>query len=136
MSHQNSRGSRSEFLKPAASLLLASGVTIPQTVQAKTTLPNPVGYAAISWPQNEFDDAMVDISALGFQGIQMLGRAEKSYGKRIETLNFPAILQAIRDASFSGWVIIEIDSYESRPGGPAEIARMNRDAAREMGFHV
>lgn len=315
MTVQNNRDSRREFLKRAGSLLLASSVAVPQTARAKPTLPNPVGYAAISWPRDEFDDALVDISALGFQGIQMLGWVQKSYGQRIETIkarlnilklkpaalscsglspgptqtadessqlrsyatfmkllggknlqitdggrpdihytagqikslgdrmnhlgklaqdsglvlgyrphfdtlgetrqgldgvlastdskyvkliadvahlalggcnpaevirtyhermlflhlkdvrkdvlalarknrnlvrkstylfceigqggvNFPAILHAMREVSFSGWVIIELDAYQSRPGGPAESARMNRDAARQMGFRV
>jgi inosose dehydratase len=51
-------------------------------------------------------------------------------------VNFPAILQALRDIKFDGWVIIELDAYHVRPGGPAASARMNRDAMRQMGFKV
>jgi inosose dehydratase len=43
------------------------------------TLPNPVGYSNISWPQNELDQAMETVSALGYQGMQLLGWVQETY---------------------------------------------------------
>lgn len=51
-------------------------------------------------------------------------------------VDFPAIIQAFRDTQFDGWVIVEIDGYELRPGGPAESARINKDAAMRLGLQV
>jgi inosose dehydratase len=86
VSEKNNLNSRREFLRRAGGLLLASGVGIPQALQAKPAMPNPVGYAAISWPRNEFDTALSDISSLGLHGVQMLGWTEKAYRDKIETL--------------------------------------------------
>lgn len=84
MSDQNFRNSRREFLKKTGGLILASGAALP--LQASPDLPNPVGYSAASWPANQFDDAMVDISALGFQGIEIPGWAEHEFRGKIGTL--------------------------------------------------
>ena len=51
-------------------------------------------------------------------------------------VDFPPILKALRDIHFTGWVIVELDAYKVRPGGPAVSARMNLDAMRRMGFCV
>ena len=42
-------------------------------------LANPIGYATISWPQNQFLQALETISSLGFAGIQMLGWVRDAY---------------------------------------------------------
>jgi inosose dehydratase len=51
-------------------------------------------------------------------------------------VDFPAIIQAFRDTQFKGWVIVELDGYEPRPGGPAESARINKEAALRLGLQV
>jgi inosose dehydratase len=51
-------------------------------------------------------------------------------------VDFAAIVQAIRDTQFKGWIIIELDGYEVPPGGPAESARMNKEGMQRIGFQV
>ena len=51
-------------------------------------------------------------------------------------VNFPSILAALRDISFKGWVIVELDGYQVPSGGPDESARINRNAMRKLGFQV
>ena len=51
-------------------------------------------------------------------------------------VDFTAILAAMRDTRFSGWVIVELDAYEPPPGGPAEAARTNALALEKMGFRI
>jgi len=51
-------------------------------------------------------------------------------------VDFPAIIQAFRDTQFKGWVIVELDGYEPRPGGPAESARINKDGLLRLGLRV
>jgi inosose dehydratase len=51
-------------------------------------------------------------------------------------VDFAAVLRAIDAAHFKGWIIVELDAYQPPPGGPAEAARTNRDAMRQMGFKL
>jgi inosose dehydratase len=51
-------------------------------------------------------------------------------------LDFPAIIQAFRDTQFKGWVIVELDRNERRPGGPAESGGMNKAALQRLGLLV
>jgi sugar phosphate isomerase/epimerase len=51
-------------------------------------------------------------------------------------VNFQAILRALRDIAFTGWIIVELDGYQPPPGGPDASARINRDAMRKLGFDV
>jgi inosose dehydratase len=51
-------------------------------------------------------------------------------------VNFPAILEAIREVDYRGWLVIEIDAYEPRDGSPLASARLNRDRAREFGLKI
>jgi inosose dehydratase len=46
---------------------------------AGDVLPNPVGYATIAWPRQEFTHALETISRLGFRGVQMLGWVREAY---------------------------------------------------------
>ena len=43
------------------------------------TLPNPVGYSNISWPENELNQALETVSALGYEGMQLLGWVQETY---------------------------------------------------------
>lgn len=51
-------------------------------------------------------------------------------------VNFPAIVAALRDVQFRGWVVVELDRYEPLPVGPAESARINKEALRQLGFNI
>jgi inosose dehydratase len=42
-------------------------------------LPNPVGYATIAWPREEFAHALEIISRLGYRGVQLLGWVREAY---------------------------------------------------------
>lgn len=48
-------------------------------------------------------------------------------------VDFPAVLHALR--GFQGWLIVELDGYEVPPGGPAESARINREALQKLGLN-
>ncbi len=97
---------RREFLQRVGGIALgwASGVLPPASAAAET-LPNPVGYATISWPRREFEPALQTISRLGFKGVQMLGWVRDAYSgtkaaelkQRLDTLKLePAALSASR----------------------------------------
>jgi inosose dehydratase len=49
-------------------------------------------------------------------------------------VDFPAVLHALR--GFQGWLIVELDGYEVPPGGPAESARINKEALQKLGLTV
>lgn len=78
---------RRDFLKQSAGLALAALVPPGFSGSVEQSLPNPVGYATIAWPQSEFDEALKTISSLGFKGVQMLGWVREAYlGPRAEAL--------------------------------------------------
>jgi sugar phosphate isomerase/epimerase len=72
--------SRREFLKRAGVFVLGCCGTSRSASEAGPTGSNPVGYAAISWPQSQFLEALDTISSLGFAGVQMLGWVKDTYG--------------------------------------------------------
>jgi inosose dehydratase len=84
-----------------------------------------------------FKDLRKDIAAAA-----RISREEASHKKYrfceigLGIVNFSAVVEAFRDSNFRGWVIVELDAYELRPGGPAESARMNRAALEKLGFKV
>ena len=49
-------------------------------------------------------------------------------------VDFQAVLHALR--GFQGWLIVELDGYEVPPGGPAESARVNKEALQKLGLNV
>jgi inosose dehydratase len=51
-------------------------------------------------------------------------------------VNFPAVVKAVRDVHFTGWIIIGLDGYQPPPGGPDEAARMNKQAVERLGLRV
>lgn len=51
-------------------------------------------------------------------------------------VDYPAVLRAMDDVQFTGWIIVELDAYQQPPGGPAESARTNQLAMRKMGFNL
>ncbi|MGH9431678.1 MAG: sugar phosphate isomerase/epimerase family protein [Terriglobia bacterium] len=80
---------RRDFLKMATTPLVAWCATPMLEARESGRLPNPVGYATISWPRDQFEHALRTISQLGFQGTQMLGWVEEAYAgsKEEELLN-------------------------------------------------
>jgi inosose dehydratase len=78
---------RRDFLKQLGTLAVAGGLHGWTAEGAANPLPNPVGYATISWPEGQFEEALRTISGLGFKGVQILGWAREAYqGSRVETL--------------------------------------------------
>jgi inosose dehydratase len=51
-------------------------------------------------------------------------------------VDFPAVTASLRESRIQGWVIVELDRFTPPPGGPAESARINRDALRALGFKI
>jgi inosose dehydratase len=51
-------------------------------------------------------------------------------------VDFPAVTASLREGQFTGWVIVELDRFEPPPGGPAESARINKDALHTLGFKI
>ncbi len=51
-------------------------------------------------------------------------------------VNFPAIVRTFREIAFNGWVIVELDDSERRPGGPDESAEMNKSAIEKLGLRL
>jgi inosose dehydratase len=51
-------------------------------------------------------------------------------------VDFPAVTASLRESQFQGWVIVELDSFEPPAGGPAESARINKDALQALGFKI
>jgi inosose dehydratase len=45
----------------------------------RDVLPNPVGYATIAWPREEFAHALETIARLGYRGVQLLGWVRETY---------------------------------------------------------
>lgn len=70
---------RRELLKQAGTLALGWCGVARFARGVPDSLPNPVGYATISWPQKQFTQALETISGLGFKGVQMLGWVRDAY---------------------------------------------------------
>jgi inosose dehydratase len=51
-------------------------------------------------------------------------------------VDFAAIIRAFRDVQFRGWVMVELDSNEPGPGGPAASASLNKKELEKLGFIV
>jgi inosose dehydratase len=47
-------------------------------------------------------------------------------------VDFQAVIHALR--GFQGWLIVELDGYEVPSGGPAESARINKEALHKLGL--
>ena len=70
---------RREFLRTLAGLGVAQGALGRLLADSGDALPNPVGYATIAWPRQEFSHALETVSGLGFRGVQMLGWVREAY---------------------------------------------------------
>ncbi len=74
-----------------------------------------------------------------------LARKNRAHGREAEhrfceigtgVVDFHAILRALRDVNFRGWVIIELDGEDVAPGGPSRSARINKEATERLGLKV
>ncbi len=84
-----------------------------------------------------FKDVRKDVAELARQNRDLV-RKNKYHFCEIGagTVNFPAVLEAFRSARFRGWIIVELDGNEPRPGGPAESAEANKEAIAKLGVKV
>src|SRR5437899_3243131 len=89
MDRETSPTPRREFLKQAGTVAVAwcAGPRLGAGMSPPAARP-PVGYATISWPREQFADALQTISGLGFAGVQMLGWVRDAYaGEKAAELN-------------------------------------------------
>ena len=79
---------RREFLRQAGALAFLASSGLSRAGSAlDAPLPNPVGYATISWTMHEFDQALATISALGYQGVQLQGGVRDAFaGDKVQQL--------------------------------------------------
>lgn len=80
-----------------------------------------------------FKDVRKDVASLARQDRNLVRHTSYHFceiGRGV--VDFAAVLRAIHDVDFRGWVIVELDGYEPPPGGPAESARINHDAVRAL----
>ena len=73
---------RREFLRTLAGLSVAPEGLATLRAGARDVLPNPVGYATIAWPREEFAHALDTISRLGYRGVQLLGWVREASGNK------------------------------------------------------
>lgn len=92
---------RREFLKRVGGAAISwASVVIPARAD-DALLPNPVGYATISWPENQLDQALATISRLHFRGVQMLGWVRRAYGERTAELKEKLQILKLEPAALS-----------------------------------
>jgi inosose dehydratase len=80
------RRGRRGFLAEFAGIAGAAFALPRAALSRAANLPNPVGYATLTWPEGDLTHALDVISSHGFQGIQFLGWVSETYGgdKRAE----------------------------------------------------
>lgn len=84
-----------------------------------------------------FKDARKDAEKLARRNPALLRRSKYMFcALGTGVVNFPAVVSAVLDVRFTGWIIIELDGYQPPPGGPDEAARMNKQAAERLGLRV
>ena len=49
-------------------------------------------------------------------------------------VDFPRVVETLRGLDSPHWIIVELDGYEVPPGGPAESARVNKEALQKLGL--
>ncbi len=105
---------RRRFLRQAGAAALSWAAGSRLDLAESGPLPNPMGYSIISWPPSDLGQALETISALGYQGVQLLGWVQSVYtGEKIAEIKdrlqklklFPAALSC-------SWVKLRPDSSE------------------------
>ncbi len=94
---------RRDFLKRIGGAMLGSATAGKLAASPPKELPNPVGYAVIAWPQKDFDTALAAISALHFQGVQLLGWSLDQFSKDPGTLRARLEILKLQPAALSCW---------------------------------
>ena len=84
-----------------------------------------------------FKDIRTDAAKL-YRKHSAASRRAKYHFTEIGTgvVNFPAIIRTFQEIGFNGWVIVELDDFERRPGGPDESAEMNKSAIEKLGLRI
>jgi len=76
-----------------------------------------------------FKDVRKDIAALAEKDRGLVRKGQYAFCEIGEgAVNFPAVLQALRDVQFSSWIVIELDNFEPPPAGTKRTSR-NSDSA-------
>jgi inosose dehydratase len=82
-------------------------------------------------------DVRRDVLAQARQNPDLVRHARYHFCELLQGgVNYPAVIAAMRQTDYRGWVIVELDGYQVPAGGPDTSARENRDAMRKMGFRV
>jgi hypothetical protein len=84
------------------------------------------GYAAITW-QGQDRQAIEDVSAVGFKGIQLRTSALPEFGDKPAALN---------EVKFRGWAIVELDAVPDKARSPKDSAVIARQYLESLGFTV
>jgi len=122
---------RRAFLQKLLGLGLAS--CVPGGLRAGETaaLPNPVGYATISWPRSQFPQALQTISELGFKGVQFLGWISSEYaGAKVPSLRQRLQDLKLKPVTLSCW---GVNLDPDRPEDEAAKVRAYADFFRDLG---
>ncbi len=84
-----------------------------------------------------FKDLRKDVANLSRQNRDLVRHSQYHFTTIGDgVVDFARIVQVFRGVQFRGWVIVELDGYEPPPGGPAEAAKMNKEALVKMGFEI
>jgi inosose dehydratase len=70
---------RRRFFQQTGTVALAWAAGVRSDLSVAGTLPNPLGYSIISWPPEEFNQALETVSSLGYRGVQLLGWVPEAY---------------------------------------------------------
>ena len=78
---------RRRFLWQGSATVIWGAARVNPGFAAPQTLPVPLGYSVISWPESAFEQAFETISALGYKGVQILPWVQDAYaGSKIPEL--------------------------------------------------
>jgi inosose dehydratase len=77
---KQSQVGRRSFFRQVVGLVGAAWALPRAGVGAEARLPNPVGYATLTWPESELTHALQVTSSHGFKGVQFLGWVSGNYG--------------------------------------------------------
>lgn len=84
-----------------------------------------------------FKDLRKDIAELARQNRDLVRHSKYHFceiGRG--AVDFPPVLTELRKLTSPYWIIVELDAYEPPSGGPAESARMNKEALEKLGLPI
>ena len=82
-----------------------------------------------------FKDVRKDVRELARQNRDLVRHTKYHFceiGRGV--VDFPRIVETLRGLGSPHWIIVELDGYEPPPGGPAESARVNKEALQKLGL--